>query len=141
MEELVFERLTRELPPLLSMSGLFLMAKFLFLHLTLAWVVYRDCGESRTMRAGRASCAMGIHGAGEPDLGSPVYWLLHHSVLQRERRATAEEASAAPGLKLQGRSPVADRERRRTRCGRADARAVERFRRVAFQFAATGSLG
>ena len=104
MEELVFERLTRELPPLLSMSGLFLMAKFLFLHLTLGWVVYRDAASQERCALDVPPVLWGFMVLVSPIWGLLVYWLLHHSVLQRERRATVEEASAAQGLKLQGRS-------------------------------------
>jgi hypothetical protein len=104
MEELVFERLVRDLPPLLSMSGLFLMAKFLFLHLTLGWVVYRDAASQERCALDVPPVLWGFMVLVSPIWGLLVYWLLHHSVLQRERRATAEEASAAQGLKLQGRS-------------------------------------
>jgi hypothetical protein len=83
MEDLILQRFLQELPPLLSLSGMFLLAKFLFLHLTLALVVYRDaCGQER--------CAMdvppplwGFMVAVSPILGMLVYWLMHHSVLIR----------------------------------------------------------
>jgi hypothetical protein len=103
MEEMVLERLLKDMPPLLSMSGLFLVAKLLFLHLTLALVVYRDANAQE-------SCALDIPPVlwafmvlVSPIWGLLVYWLMHHSVLIRQRQASGVEASAAREFPLTGR--------------------------------------
>jgi hypothetical protein len=104
LEELVLERLLKDMPPLLSMSGLFLVAKLLFLHLTLAFVVYRDANAQERCALEIPPLLWGLMVLISPIWGLLVYWLLHHSVLIRERQATGVEANAKRELPLSSRA-------------------------------------
>ena len=104
MEDLVLERLMKDMPPLLSMSGLFLVAKLLFLHLTLAWVVYRDANTQERCAMDIPPMLWGFMVLVSPIWGLLVYWLMHHSVLQRLGQANGVEVPGTRELPLTGRA-------------------------------------
>jgi hypothetical protein len=100
MENLVFEHLLQELPPLLSLSGMFMLAKFLFLHLTLAFVVYRDAASQERCALDIPPLLWGFMVLVGPIFGLLVYWLMHHSALIRHRQASELPLKHAAPLPL-----------------------------------------
>ncbi len=99
MEELVFQRvLLKMLPQLLTMSGMFLMAKFLFLHVTMGMVVYRNASQMERCALEIPPVIWGFMVLVSPIFGLLVFWLMHHSVLVRERKVASTELNGATGL-------------------------------------------
>lgn len=116
MEDLVMEHLLKDMPPLLSMSGMFLLAKFLFLHLTLGLVVYRDAAAQERCALDVPPPLWGFMVLVSPILGLLVYWLMHHSVLIRQTQIVPENSKAAKEL------PFAPRASRSARVARLRSR-------------------